>query len=179
MNFCMSKKVIFIGILIVIAIAFIVFHGGMPGSSGEGNGARQNETPTFALADYDGNIIDTKDFKGKIQVLNAWASWCPFCVDELPDFGELQEAFPEDVVVVAVNRAEPTSIAKDFSDKLGLSDTYIFLIDPSDTFYKSIGGFSMPETLFLDKKGKLVQHKRGPLTFEDMKEIVERVLENE
>jgi len=134
------------------------------------------KAPIFELQDYSGEIVSLKDFKGKVVVVNAWASWCPFCVNELPDFETLQNEFPDEIVVVAINRAEPLEFAKSFSDKLGLSESYTFLIDRDDTFYKSIGGFSMPETLFVNKKGEVELHKRGPMKIDEMRAIVESIL---
>jgi len=48
--------------------------------------------------------------------------------------------------------------------------------DPNDSFYKSIGGFAMPETLFIDGEGNIRLHKRGPMTYEEMKVAVEKII---
>lgn len=135
-----------------------------------------NKIPEFSLEDYKGNTVTEKDFAGKIMVVNSWAVWCPFCVKELDDFAELQKAFPDEVVVVAINRSESLEKAKGFTDDLGLSSAYTYLIDPDDSFYESIGGFAMPETLFVDTEGNIRIHKRGPMTFLEMKEKVETLL---
>ena len=46
----------------------------------------------------------------------------------------------------------------------------IFLLDSSDSFYRSIGGFTMPETLFVDGGGNILLHKRGPMTLDEMRQ---------
>ena len=186
----MKKSTLIIIGLIILAIIILIF--AFSGSKDvttepEGDGAPAKPTKEniesslsgFEFPNYDGELIRFADFNNKIIVANAWASWCPFCVNELPDFGELQKAFPDDVVVIAINRAEPTSTAKSFSDKLGLSDDYFFLVDPDDSFYKKIGGFSMPETLFINTNGDISLHKRGPMKFDEMKTIVEGILAGE
>ena len=177
-----SKKAVIIIVVLVLTLGvlYLIFSGGS-GSQSNDTGSTQKEKVesnkvSFALADYDGNIVDLSDFNGKIVVANAWATWCPFCVNELPEFEKLQEAFQEDISVVAINRAEPTGVAKEFSDNLGLSESYTFLIDPKDSFYKSIGGFAMPETVFLSPKGEILMHKKGPFDFAEMKEIVDKIL---
>jgi len=130
--------------------------------------------PNFSLVNYSGEVISSSDFSGKIQVVNVWAAWCPFCVKELPDFAKLQEAFPE-IVVIGINRGEKEETAKEYITDLGVSERMTFLADENSSYYKSIGGFSMPETLFVDENGVIFLHKRGPLTFEEMKEIINQM----
>lgn len=135
-----------------------------------------DKVPSFSLLDYDGNEVSNKDFEGKILVVNSWATWCPFCVNELPDFGELQEAFEDEIVVIAINRSESTTKAKNYSDDLNVTSKFIFLQDPKDSFYKSIGGFAMPETLFVDSDGNIIIHKRGPMDVDEMKEKIDSII---
>ena len=135
-----------------------------------------DKVPQFTLSDYDGNQVSVNDFPGKILVINSWAAWCPFCVEELPAFRDLQELFPDEVVVIAIDRQESLSTAKNYTDNAGISDAYIFLLDPKDSFYRSIGGFSMPETLFVDSEGNVRIHKRGPMKLKEMVEKVNSIL---
>jgi thiol-disulfide isomerase/thioredoxin len=132
--------------------------------------------PAFSLSNYDGNDIKPEMFKGKILVVNSWAVWCPFCVKELSDFVELQKEFPDEIVVIAIDRAEPMEKAKEFTDSLSVSDGMVFLLDPKDSFYRSIGGFSMPETIFVDTSGEIRIHKRGPMELSEMRENVEKII---
>lgn len=135
-----------------------------------------NKVPQFTLSDYEGNQVSVNDFPGKILVINSWAAWCPFCVDELPAFRDLQERFPNEIVVIAIDRQESLSTAQGYTDNAGISDAYTFLLDPNDSFYRSIGGFSMPETLFVDTEGNIRIHKRGPMKLKEMVEKVESIL---
>lgn len=135
-----------------------------------------SKIPQVVLQDYQGNEVALREFIGKPLVINSWAMWCPFCRNELVDFARLQKKFERDIVVIAVNRQEPLKDIKEFTDSLDIADTVIFLLDPDDDFYRAIGGFSMPETIFIDRKGNIVFHKRGPLTFEEMQQKVEQML---
>lgn len=132
--------------------------------------------PEFSLKDYEGREVKLSDFRGKAVLVNAWAAWCPFCVDELPDFATIQEEFRDKLVVMAVNRAEPLETAKFFSDKVGVTGRLLLLLDPADSFYQAIGGFSMPETLFVDKNGFIRFHRRGPMKVEEIRRRVEEIL---
>ena len=135
-----------------------------------------DKVPQFTLSDYDGSQVSINDFPGKILVINSWAAWCPFCVEELPAFRDLQELFPDDIAVIAIDRQESLSTAKNYTDNAGISDAYTFLLDPKDSFYRSIGGFSMPETLFVDSEGNVRIHKRGPMKLKEMVEKVNSIL---
>ena len=129
-----------------------------------------------SLTYYCGAPVSLDSFRGKPLVINSWAVWCPFCKQELPDFAALQSEFP-DVVVIAIDRAESLEMAKSYTDSLGISESMVFLMDASDDFYKNIGGFSMPETVFIDSGGTIVFHKRGPMTLEEMRATVIQYLQ--
>ena len=113
--------------------------------------------------DYGNNSTSLSKYRGKPLVVNSWAAWCPFCKKELVDFATAQKEFKNRVVIIAIDRAESLAIAKKYSDELGVTNELIFLLDPSDSFYKSIGDFSMPETIFIDSNGAIVFPQPGPL----------------
>jgi len=127
------------------------------------------------LLDDQGSETSLGDFAGRALVVNSWAVWCPFCKKELPDLVQLQADFPE-IVVIAIDRAETIEKTRAYTDELGISDRMTFFLDERDDFYQTIGGFSMPETIFIDASGDIVYHKRGPMTLEDMRAAVEEYL---
>ena len=173
----MSKLIIVIVSVVVLGGgAYVLLQGGSP-SAQEQNAPQGGgrELKDLTLQDYEGNSVSLSDFKGTPIVVNAWAAWCPFCVKELPDLVTLQQEFPE-VVVIAIDRAESLERVKSYTDDLGITEDLVFLLDPADSFYKSIGGFSMPETVFVDKEGIIQDHKRGPMDVEEMKRRLETIL---
>ncbi|PCI29955.1 hypothetical protein COB55_01075 [Candidatus Wolfebacteria bacterium] len=138
--------------------------------------SKKDRAPDFTLNDYDGNSQTFSEIsEGKIAVVNAWAVWCPFCKKELEDFAQLQNNFGDEIVVIAIDRAESLKKAKGFTDSINVTDKMTFLLDPSDSFYRSIGGFSMPETIFVNAKGEIVLHKRGPIDLAEMTEIINSI----
>lgn len=130
----------------------------------------------FSLKDYSGNVITSDQFQGKPLVINSWAAWCPFCKQELPDLAAAQKEFGDKVRIVAIDRGESLDVAKKYSDAQGTSAQLVFLLDPDDSFYKSIGGFSMPETIFVDKNGAIAIHKRGPMDIREIREKINQLL---
>jgi len=135
-----------------------------------------SQLPDLTLQDYDGNNVELRDYIGTPLVVNSWASWCPFCKKELPDFVEIQEEFVGEVVFIAINRKESLKKAKGYTDENGLTDDLIFLLDSGDAFYTAIAGFSMPETIFVDADGNITEVKRGVLTLEETREKVQNLL---
>lgn len=170
----MRYTLILIGILVVGLGGWYALRGSgasqvtAPGGRAEAPSASPSGALTLTLKDYAGNEVNLAQ-QGKPLVVNSWASWCPFCRQELPDFATLQKEFPG-IAVIAIDRQESLSTAQQYSDQLGVTGKLTLLLDPSDSFYKAIGGFSMPETIFVDRGGAIVFHKRGPLTIEEMRQ---------
>ena len=175
----MKQLVLIIGGLLVIVgigVVILVVSGGEPEITEQKSTSSVNtklaKAPSFVFKNYEGEEVSSESFLGKPHILNSWAVWCPFCVKELRDFVKLQEEFSEDITVVAINRAESLSKAKKYTDDLGTTNSMLFLMDPGDKFYKAIGGFSMPETLFVNAEGEIVRHRRGFMDFAEMQQAV-------
>jgi thiol-disulfide isomerase/thioredoxin len=124
-------------------------------------------SPGFILYDYQGNEVHLSDYTDRTIVAHSWASWCVYCATELQNLAALKAQYGESVVVIAVNRAEPALIAKDFTDKLDLTGV-LLLLDPTDAFYKQNQGYAMPETLGLKSNGDIIFHQHGPLKAEEL-----------
>jgi len=137
---------------------------------------REIAVPELVLSDYEGDMVDLRTLVGRPLVINAWATWCPFCVDELPDFVVVKKEFGDQINWVAINRGELESTAQSYTDEIGISRELVFLLDPSDSFYQAIGGFSMPETLFIRADGTLSWHKRGPMGLEEIRQRVREMM---
>lgn len=136
----------------------------------------EKELPEVRLQGLDGAEMDLVSLRGKPALINLWATWCPFCRAELSDFAKLGEAYGDKLAVVAVNRGEPEEVVRQFSLGNNL-ENILFLVDGKDSLYEAIGGFSMPETIFLNAEGRVVAHKRGPMSLEEMKRRVEELFD--
>lgn len=163
------------GVVIVGILVFLIVSSRRQDHSSM-NMAAGMRAPEFALQNYEGQSITRASFVGKLMVINSWAAWCPFCKKELVDFAAVQKEFGDAVVIIAIDRAESKETAKQYSDELGVTDDLIFLLDPSDSFYQSIGGFSMPETIFVDTSGEIVIHKRGPMDIQEIREKIQQLI---
>jgi len=179
-----NKKSVFITIFVIVAVLLLAGVGTYAlqqkvqlserDAEASQTLAATDETP---YTDLSGNPFSFDAYRGKVRVVNSWASWCPFCTEELKNFETLAQEYAEqDVVVIAVNRKESKERAQAFLDTLGDFTYTKFAIDLTDAFYKSIGGFSMPETVFYDAQGNIVLHIRGLIDIEDMRQYTEKAI---
>lgn len=174
----MRKNLLIVLIVIILGIGGLVWLVSRVGQSpADPSGPSLDKAPAFSLKDYNGNTVSLADFQGTPLVINSWAAWCPFCVKELPVFAAAQKEFGDQIKIIAIDRAESLNTAKKFSDEVGITNELIFLLDPSDSFYKSIGGFSMPETIFVDADGNITQRKRGPMDIDEIRQRIQNLLE--
>ncbi|MCH7604712.1 TlpA family protein disulfide reductase [Patescibacteria group bacterium] len=180
----MSSTVIIaiIGVIVVI-IGGVFFLSQSSPSSLQDGGERVEQVeeqvrrvPNLSFQDYSGNTVKLRDFTGTPLVVNSWAVWCPFCVKELADFAQVKKELDDQFVFIAVDRAESLELVKSFTDDLGVTDDLLFVLDPSDSFYRAIAGFSMPETIFVNRDGEIVLHKRGPMSADEFREKIQLIL---
>lgn len=133
--------------------------------------------PDFELQTYDGKSVRLSDFRGKKPVfLNFWAGWCPFCLEEMPLMAQTQEKFKDQYLTIGVNRGESLKTARKFSDKVGVTNRLLLVLDPADATYGLYGGFAMPYSLFIDKSGVIRDIKLGPLTPEELEQKIQKIL---
>jgi peroxiredoxin len=118
--------------------------------------------PPFRLAALGGGEQDLAAARGKVVVLNFWATWCPPCVAEMPSLERLHRALAgEGLSVVTVSTDEDESELQRFVRERGL--TVPVLRDPGGrvaaSLYHTTG---YPETFVLDREGRLLEHVVGP-----------------
>jgi peroxiredoxin len=135
--------------------------------------------PDFTLKDLDGKEVSLSDYRGKIVVLNFWAVWCKYCVEEMPDFNKLDKELAEagDAVVLAVNVAEPYDTVKDFLTKndIGIK----VLLDEDGGVAGGIFGVSgYPTTFVVNKDGSLYTYIPGKTDLETMRIVMDMVRNN-
>jgi len=130
--------------------------------------------PNIILEDRNGNPTGLHELtQGRVALINVWASWCPYCTVELPDFARLKESYP-DIVIIAINRKESRTIAEAYLQEHGVSLASVeILYDPQDVFYRAISGVGMPETVLINEQGQIALHRHGPMTLDEMKRAVE------
>ena len=125
-------------------------------------------TPDLSFADVDGKPLSLQDFRGKLVLLNVWATWCPPCRKELPSLASLQRelggtAFQ--VLMLSTDTGRETAVRRLFGE-LALDDSDIF-IDSTGSATRDLGVFGMPTTLLLDGDGNEIGRKIGPAEWDN------------
>lgn len=130
----------------------------------------------LTLETLSGESISTADYRGKIIILNVWATWCPPCKRELPDFNTVAGEYIDDVVVIAAHTYDegkfdmPDYVATNFPN------TDIIFAYDSDTsaVYRAVGGVGyVPHTAIIGKDGVILYSNYGLLTHDQLVKIIE------
>lgn len=118
--------------------------------------------------------VSTGDFRGTPTVVNFWATWCAFCVEEMPDLEAAHQQLGDAVRFVGIDRQDNREKALELAKETGV--TYLLLESPDGGFYTRIGGRGMPTTLFVDADGIIRHRHTGPVTTEEVLALVEEHL---
>jgi len=145
-----------------------------------GAAARIGSTaPNFVLPDYGQKAVYLDQFAGKVVFVNFWASWCTFCEQEMPDIVRLAERFPDDLVVLAVNRGESKGTAKGWSDGHDFPDlpNVHWLLDQREDVVDEYRVEGMPQSFFIDANGNVHQELRRVTDYEEIRGTLENMLQ--
>ncbi|MGD8292414.1 MAG: TlpA disulfide reductase family protein [Desulfosarcina sp.] len=118
--------------------------------------------PDFTLPDLNGNMVNLSDFRGKVILLNIWATWCPPCVQEMPSMEKLhQELKDENFAIVAVSvDSAGSKVVSPFMKTHKLS--FLTLTDTKGIVKNLYHTTGVPESLIIDKNGIIVEKIIGP-----------------
>lgn len=126
--------------------------------------------PDFTLEDQYGVTHTLSEYEGKVVFLNFWATWCQYCVAEMPDIEALYNEYNGEVIflTVAENSGDPYSVAAENGA------TYPVLIDESGELFKTYGVSSLPMTYIIKADGSVLGFAKGQLTAEQMRNIIDQ-----
>ena len=125
-----------------------------------------------AFNDIDGKAIDFSQFKGKIIMVNMWATWCPPCVRELPAIERLATKFKaEDFVLLPISiDAEGKQQVQPFLNSLGMPNFNSYY-DQSQSLGDVFPLDTIPATFILDQQGQLIAFVRSYVDWDDAKAV--------
>lgn len=151
--------------------------GKNPVSPSEIDRLEKNKAPDFSLKDLNGKHVTLSSLKGKVVLLNFWATWCPPCISEMPVFNRLyKEMRGRGLEVVAISADRSEGYLRDYTSKHNLD--FRVLYDESREVVKLYKVFSMPTTFLIDKNGVIVEKFFGEYdwTDQEIKKKIEKLL---
>ena len=177
-----KSKVFFMVVLVSMFLmtSFSVF-------SAKTNQKDDVKVPNIVLYDQYGKKHNIEEYKGKVVVINFWATWCRYCVQEMPDFEKVYKEFgsnQKDVIILGVagpkSKENPNNIdvQKDeisqFLKKKNI--TYPTLMDESGKSFEKYGIRAFPTTFVINKKGYLEGFVSGAINAEQLKQAINSTL---
>jgi thiol-disulfide isomerase/thioredoxin len=133
----------------------------------------------FELQDMDEEVKKLSDYKGKVVLLNFWATWCPPCIREMPSMERLQQKVgAEDFKVIAINQMEDADEVFAFTGQLEVDPTFEILFDTSSKVSRDYAVRGLPTTYLIDKQGNIRYRAVGGREFdhEEVIKIVKRLI---
>ncbi|HJZ77242.1 MAG TPA: TlpA disulfide reductase family protein [Vicinamibacterales bacterium] len=119
--------------------------------------------PAFEARDLDGRPVSTASLRGKVVLLNFWATWCPPCRAEIPDLIALQDKYRDQLQIIGISEDEGgAELVKRFVDAHHMNYPVVMASPDLEKKYPGIG--ALPTSFVIDRQSRLVQKHVGMLT---------------
>lgn len=159
----LGRQLLFFAALVFVAIAIVQSQKPLE------NGA----SPPVQLRSYDGHTWDLRRFEGKPIVLNFWATWCPPCMQELPEFTRVALAYADRAVVIGAAVSSPR---EDVLRTIKRFDIRYPIAEASRDMIQQWNASSLPSTYLLDQQHRVVWSTSGMLTGAQLEAAMEEHL---
>lgn len=131
--------------------------------------------PAFSLTDINGKPLNLADFKGKVILLDFWATWCAPCKVEIPHFIEMQKKYgPQGLQIVGLSMDDDAKPVREFVQKIGIN--YPVAVANEDIAEQYGGVLGLPVAFIIDQNGTIITKHVGETKAEDFEKDVETLL---
>ncbi len=167
-------------LLVVAALGFVTYRSGAAGrnscvatilfpqsemrtiaNEGEAGGDKEHPVaPAWELKDLEGKAVKLSDFKGKVVLLNFWATWCPPCREEIPDLVALQNQYRDQgLVVIGLSFDRAPAAVKSFATRNKINYPLVMADQETAVAYGNVE--AIPTTFFIGRDGKVASAHAG------------------
>lgn len=170
------RTVLAVAAAVVAVLVVIAFYpgGGPKLDVGAGGGPRMlagAPAQSFPVKRVDGTVDGLDHYRGRIVVMNLWATWCPPCREEMPALERLYREYrSRGVVVLGVDQGEAPRVAQAYARAHGV--TYPILIDEDQQYGRAYAAVGLPTTIIVGRDGHIVKGIDGELTLAQMREAI-------
>lgn len=149
-----------------------------PSSGASGSGESSSDAaPDFTVTLTDGSTFTLSEHRGTPVFLNFWATWCPYCVQEMPEMQQLYDSYGQKAIIIAVNVAEDADTVSAFVQKNGYA--FPVGIDEKGDISALYGVTGLPTTFFIDADGNVAYYEPQAMDYDTMDRGLQGVLPDE
>ncbi|WP_054522074.1 TlpA family protein disulfide reductase [Thermanaerothrix daxensis] len=170
----LSPVIIVVSFVLLIGFLYLIGQGLRRAYAGPI--AIGQKVPAFELTTFEGAVIRTADWQGKVIVVNFWASWCKPCEQEAADLEQAWQRYRPggEVLFLGVDYVDTEPEARAFIEKFGL--TYPNGPDLRTKISQMFRIQGVPETYIIDRGGRLAFVKKGPTTLNEITGVIDQLL---
>jgi len=163
---------------ILLLLLLAISHSNSPVQAAKAKDVLGQKLPTFTLPDLNEKIQTPDNWKGKILVINFWATWCTPCLKEIPMFNRVQKEYaPDGIQFIGIAIDNKASIEK-FIQKTPINYPVLYGVKTATKLVQEYGNEAgvLPFTVFIDAKGIVQRIAPGQLKEKYTRESIEKML---
>ncbi len=170
-----KRRLLWAGVIVAVVGLMVILTLTRPtpedAAFADGRASAGEPAPNVEMVDFDGEQVTFAEYLGTPIVLNFWASWCPFCIAEMPGFERVNQDAAGRVAFIGVNLQDDPGLATQLAGETGV--TYRLARDPQGVVYAAFGGIGMPTTVFIDAEGLVSEVITGQMSEDQLRSKIE------
>jgi thiol-disulfide isomerase/thioredoxin len=165
------------GVVIVTVLALVYYTGGpqRPGAGLTPAMLAGAPASSFDVQRIDGSTDSLQNYRGKLVLVNLWATWCPPCREEMPALDKLYRQYrSRGFVVLGIDQGESAKVAAEYAHERGVS--FPVLVDGEQEYGRAYAAEGLPTSVLVDRSGRILKGVDGEMSFEQMRTLVDAAL---